>query len=151
MLEQGISDISERNILNFIRTKIDIMKAMIFYVGPYYKPTKKHEHIYEGPCAFCHTKGGIGFKINTEKQVFYCTGCNRGGDIVTYLCEIMGKSPVEVIKRMTRDAQLSLPEYIDYVFSKEKKKTEQAKIVFNNGRSIMVSLESALRCIDEDK
>lgn len=53
----------------------------------------KENNLYKGLCPFCQKEG---FVINNDKNLFYCFGCNCGGDAVTFLCKKYNVSPVEL-------------------------------------------------------
>lgn len=46
---------------------------------------KVEKNIYKADCPFCKTKNNL--RINKRKQIFYCFGCQKGGDIITYFRE----------------------------------------------------------------
>jgi len=47
-------------------------------------------------CPF-HLDTDPSFSINTDKQVYYCFGCKRGGNVITFIKEIEGISKEEAI------------------------------------------------------
>lgn len=62
---------------------------------------------YKGLCPF-HNEKTPSFNVVPEKGLFYCFGCQKGGDVIAFLREIEGLSFVEAVERLAEKAGIQL-------------------------------------------
>mgnify|MGYP001306854290 CR=1 FL=1 len=62
---------------------------------------------YKGLCPF-HQEKTPSFNVVPEKRLFYCFGCQKGGDVIAFLREIEGLSFVEAVERLAEKAGIPL-------------------------------------------
>lgn len=62
---------------------------------------------YKACCPFHHEKTPS-FNINTEKQMFYCFGCKKGGDIFSFIQEIEHVDFKEALKLLADKAGIDM-------------------------------------------
>jgi DNA primase len=62
---------------------------------------------YKGLCPF-HNEKTPSFNVVPEKGLFYCFGCQKGGDIIAFLREIEGLSFAEAVERLAEKAGVQL-------------------------------------------
>jgi len=86
-----------------VKERTDIVKL----VGQYLTLKKSGHDSLTGLCPFHQEKTGS-FSVSPAKQVFYCFGCGKGGDAITFLRELEQLSYVEAIERLAADAGVSL-------------------------------------------
>ena len=86
-----------------IRSRAKIVEIISEYVT-----FKKAGKNYLALCPF-HSEKTPSFHVNEEKQIFYCFGCQKGGDVITFLREINNLSFVEAVSQLARRYGLSLP------------------------------------------
>ncbi len=60
-----------------------------------------------GLCPF-HQEKTPSFSVSPAKQVFYCFGCGKGGDAITFLRELEGLTYVEAVERLAQQAGVHL-------------------------------------------
>lgn len=60
-----------------------------------------------GLCPF-HQEKTPSFGVSASKQVYYCFGCGKGGDGITFLRELEHLSYVEAVERLAQDAGVTL-------------------------------------------
>ena len=60
-----------------------------------------------GLCPF-HQEKTASFSVSPAKGVFYCFGCGKGGDAITFLRELEHLSYVEAIERLAQQAGVTL-------------------------------------------
>ncbi len=77
-------------------------------VGMYVHLTKKGAN-YWGLCPF-HGEKTPSFSVNTTKQMFYCFGCHKGGNVITFLMEYENLSFQEAVRELAARSGLELPE-----------------------------------------
>ena len=91
-------------LLNDVRTQNDIVEVLS-ECGILLKPAGKE---YKALCPF-HDEKTPSFTVSSEKQMFYCFGCNTGGNIISFLQKHEGKSFMEAVEWLAERAGISLP------------------------------------------
>src|SRR5881396_3307870 len=71
-----------------------------------------------GLCPF-HTEKSPSFSISPEKNVWYCFGCQKSGDAITFIRELEHLDFVEAVERLAARSGITL-RYDDVSFSKER-------------------------------
>ena len=93
------------DFINQIRSANDI----IALIGDDINLKEKGDR-YLGLCPFPdHQEKTPSFSCSQSKQVYYCFGCQKSGDIFTYLQEKRGMSFIEAIKYLADRACIPLP------------------------------------------
>lgn len=64
---------------------------------------------YSGLCPF-HSEKTPSFYVNEKKQLFHCYGCQKGGDLFTFVMEIQGLSFRESVEELAERVKIPLPE-----------------------------------------
>jgi DNA primase len=75
---------------------------------------------FSGLCPF-HTEKTPSFSVNPEMQVWFCFGCQKSGDAITFLREVEHLDFVETIERLAARANITL-RYDDAAFSQDRKR-----------------------------
>ncbi|MFH2048471.1 MAG: DNA primase [bacterium] len=96
-----------------IRQAVDIVQI----IGEYLK-LKKRGSRYLALCPF-HTEKTPSFSISSEKQLYYCFGCGKGGTVFTFLMEHEGMSYVEAIKYLAGKVNIPIKEDSTTDFKRE--------------------------------
>ncbi|MEW6033172.1 MAG: DNA primase [Bacillota bacterium] len=91
-------------LLNEIRAKSDIVAVIGEYV-----PLKKRGSNYLGLCPF-HQEKTPSFTVTPDKQMFYCFGCQTGGNVFTFLMKREGLTFGEAVEHLAARAGVALPE-----------------------------------------
>lgn len=87
-----------------IRATADIVDV----VGDYVQ-LKKSGSGYKGLCPF-HSEKTPSFHVDPNKNLFYCFGCQKGGDVFSFLQEIEGLGFLESARLLAERAGIPLPE-----------------------------------------
>ncbi|HSW64230.1 MAG TPA: DNA primase [Dissulfurispiraceae bacterium] len=90
------------NVTEEIRSRIDIVDLVSQYVE-----LKRAGQNFKGLCPF-HSEKTPSFTVNPSRQIFHCFGCNKGGDIFTFLMERENLSFQEVLASLAEMAGVSL-------------------------------------------
>ncbi|MGI6056968.1 MAG: DNA primase [Bilifractor sp.] len=93
--DEVIEDVRERN---------DIVDVISQYVK-----LQKRGSNYFGLCPF-HNEKSPSFSVSRDKQMYYCFGCGKGGNVYTFLMEYENFSFQEAIKALADRAGVKLPE-----------------------------------------
>jgi len=104
-----------------VRRQSDIVEIISEYVV--LKRTGKN---YQGLCPF-HSEKTPSFHVNPERQMFYCFGCQTGGNIFSFLIKKENFTFIEAVAYAARKIGLSLPAK---ELSPQEKKIEQKRSQF---------------------
>ncbi len=86
-----------------VKERTDIVKLVSQHLS-----LKKSGHdSLSGLCPF-HQEKTASFSVSPSKQVFYCFGCGKGGDAITFLRELEHLSYVEAVERLAQQAGVNL-------------------------------------------
>jgi len=78
---------------------------------------------FQGLCPF-HTEKTPSFSVSPEKGVFYCFGCQKSGDAITFVREVENLDFVEAVERLASRANITL-RYDDASYSEERKRKQR--------------------------
>jgi DNA primase len=78
---------------------------------------------FQGLCPF-HQEKTPSFSVSPDKGVFYCFGCNKSGDAITFVRDVEHLDFVEAVERLAARAGITL-RYDDAAFSQERKRKQR--------------------------
>lgn len=87
-----------------IRQATDIAQV----IGEYVR-LKKRGRNFDGLCPF-HTEKTPSFKVNTDRQIYHCFGCGKGGNVFSFLMEHDKMSFIEAVRHLARKANITIRE-----------------------------------------
>lgn len=87
-----------------VRQQIDIVDVISEYVS-----LKKQGRNYFGLCPF-HGEKSPSFSVSTDKQIYHCFGCGKGGNVYSFMMDIEGISFVESVQRLAERTNVVLPQ-----------------------------------------
>ena len=105
-----------------IREKNDIVSV----VGEYVKLTRKGGS-YFGLCPFHNEKTGS-FSVSPQKQMYYCFGCHKGGNVFSFLMDYENYTFQEAVRVLGERVGVELPE-AEYSESARQQKDEKTKML----------------------
>ena len=106
------------NLVEEVRARNDIVDVISSYVR-----LQKKGSNYFGLCPF-HNEKSASFSVNQPKQMYHCFGCNKSGNVITFIMEYENYTFQEALKLLADRAGVTLPE-IEY--SKEAKERDNLK------------------------
>ncbi len=92
------------HIIGEIRERSDIVAV----IGQHVKLRKAGPN-HKGLCPF-HQEKTPSFNVNADKGFFYCFGCQKKGDIFTFVMELEGRSFVEAAESLAGRAGVLIPD-----------------------------------------
>jgi DNA primase len=98
-----MSDFFPPELIDQIRDANDIVDLISEYV-----PLKKRGKNYVGLCPF-HAEKDPSFNVIPTKQIFYCFGCQEGGNVIHFLMKHEKLGFVEAVKLLAQRANIPLP------------------------------------------
>ncbi len=109
-------------IVEKVRSSSDIVDV----VGRYVKLQKKGSS-YFGLCPF-HNEKSPSFSVSQQKQMYYCFGCQAGGNVFTFLMEYENLTFQEAIKMLAERSGIELPE-VEYSEEAKRAKDRRSKLM----------------------
>ncbi len=79
------------------------------FIGEYLTLTRAGIN-FKAPCPF-HAEKTPSFMVSPERKSWHCFGCDRGGDIFSFLMEMEGLEFKEALKHLAKKAGVALPQY----------------------------------------
>ncbi len=85
-----------------VKDRVDIVDLVSQYV-----PLKRAGVNHKGLCPF-HKEKSPSFMVNPERQIFKCFGCDKGGDVLTFVQEMEGLTFPEALELLADRAGITL-------------------------------------------
>lgn len=127
------------NIIEEVVARSDIVSV----VGEYVRFTKTSGQNQFGLCPF-HSEDTPSFSVSITKQIYYCFGCHKGGNVINFIMEIEKLTYPEAIRLLAERVQVSIPEPQDdgYRIVAEKRDAIRAALL-DAARYFYKSLQSS--------
>jgi len=90
------------NELEDIKTRIDIVDLISSYIN-----VKKAGRNYKAVCPF-HKEKTPSFMISPDKQIWHCFGCQKGGDVFSFIMEMEGLDFGGALRFLAKKAGVNL-------------------------------------------
>ncbi|UMZ73101.1 DNA primase [Natranaerofaba carboxydovora] len=91
------------DIVEEIRTRSDIISVISEYVN-----LRKRGKNYLGLCPF-HDEKTPSFNVSPDKQLFYCFGCNEGGNVFSFLMKVNNLTFPEACEHLAEQTGVEIP------------------------------------------
>lgn len=112
-------------LIEEVRSKNDILDVISGYVH-----MQKKGSTYFGLCPF-HNEKSPSFSVTPAKQMYYCFGCQEGGNVFTFLQKYENYSFPEALQALADRAGVTLPEG-DYSEEEKSKEARRKRILEAN-------------------
>ena len=93
-----------RELVEEIIDRTDIVSLIESYL-----PLKRQGRNLVGLCSF-HLEDTPSFSVSPDKQMFYCFGCQKGGNALSFVMEYEHLSFPEAVQKLAARAGITLPE-----------------------------------------
>ncbi|NLK21438.1 MAG: DNA primase [Epulopiscium sp.] len=110
------------DIIEEVRNQNDLVDVVSEYVR-----IQKKGSSYFGLCPF-HNEDTPSFSVSPDKQMYYCFGCQAGGNIFTFIMQMENFGFVEAIRYLADRANIHLPE-ADYSEEVRKRIDEKKQLI----------------------
>lgn len=78
-------------------------------VGEYVQLTKRSGSNMFGLCPF-HSEKTPSFSVSSDKQIYHCFGCGKGGGVINFVMEMEGLNYREAVEFLAKRVGLQLPD-----------------------------------------
>lgn len=90
-------------LFNFIKSQLAIFDVVQDFVS-----LKKAGHYWKGRCPFHKERTGS-FTVSPHKEIFYCFGCQAGGDVISFMSRVEHCSQLEAAHYLIERYKLTVP------------------------------------------
>lgn len=90
------------------KTEVAERNSIEDVVSEYVTLSKRSGSNRFGLCPF-HNEKTPSFSVTPSKQIFYCFGCGKGGDVITFVREIENLTYTEALEFLARRAGIPIP------------------------------------------
>jgi DNA primase len=90
-------------IFSYIKQKVNILDVVSDHVD-----IKKNGSYWGASCPF-HDEKTESFTVSPHKEVFYCFGCHKGGDVISFIANIKDCSQLEAAEYLYKVYDIELP------------------------------------------
>lgn len=98
-----------------IKARTDIVTIVEQYVTL----SKKSRQNFFGLCPF-HSEDTASFSVSPSKQIFYCFGCHKGGDVVRFIQEIEHLSYPEALRNLAERVGITIEQSSDPFYQEKR-------------------------------
>ncbi len=119
-----------KEIIDDIRSKTDIVKV----VGSRIKLERKGAN-YFACCPF-HSEKTPSFSVSPARQMYYCFGCQAGGDAISFVQNYDNVSFTEAVTELARQAGVTLPQR-EMSGAEKKQRERRERLLTMNGEAAL--------------
>lgn len=118
----------DAKFIDELKNKNDIVDVVGRYV-----PLEQRGGSFWGRCPFHHEKTAS-FSVNPTGQFYYCFGCHKSGDVISFIMGIESLDFNDAVKFLAERAKMPLPEveYDDDKIKEQKKKKERVYAILED-------------------
>jgi DNA primase len=120
------------------KTQVERVKTLSDIVGVIseYVQLKKKGKNFWGLCPF-HSEKTPSFSVDPDKQIYKCFGCDRGGDVISFVMDKKGLSFAEALSELALKAGITLE-------TDKKQPVSEKKVYYDANRTAMGFFEQQL-------
>ncbi len=106
--------------LEELKSKNDIVEVIGSYL-----PLTRRGNSFWGKCPFHHEKTAS-FCVNGTDQFYYCFGCHKSGDVISFVREMESLDFADAVKYLAERAKMPMPDFdVDDTAIKEQKQKRE--------------------------
>ncbi len=111
-----------------IVAEIKETNELVALVEQYVRLEKKSGSNFFGLCPF-HQEKTASFSVSPSKQIYYCFGCHKGGDVVSFVMEIEKLSYLQALHLLAERSGVKLPEPDDENWRRRSEQKKQLETI----------------------
>ncbi len=115
-------------IPNEVVEEIISRNDIVSVVGQYVQFTKSSGQNQFGLCPF-HSEDTPSFSVSVNKQIYYCFGCHKGGNVVNFIMDVEHLTYVEALRFLAEKSGVTIPESNDVNYRREEEFRKRIKAV----------------------
>jgi DNA primase len=123
-------------------------RAGIVDVLSEYMSLKQAGRTWKGLCPF-HAEKTPSFTVDQSKQVWYCFGCSKGGDVISFVQELEQLNFVETVERLARKTGVTL--HYEQLSPADREKSKQKSRLIEAHREAVAFYREQLQKAPEAK
>ena len=112
--------------LDELRSRVSIEDV----IGQSVTLRKKGKYLWA--CCPFHNEKTPSFKVDSESQMYYCFGCHKGGNVISFLMEHDRLEFMEAVEELAERAHMRMPDRIETTASDDYLKQQREKIYLAN-------------------
>lgn len=101
------------SIFDFVKSKLSIIDVVLEYVK-----VKRAGTYWKGSCPF-HSETDASFTVSPDKQIYYCFGCQAGGDLISFIAKIENMNQIEAVHHLLEKYNIVIPPDMESEFKKK--------------------------------
>ena len=115
----------DAKFLEELKSKNDIVDV----IGRYVQLVQRGSNFW-GKCPFHHEKTAS-FTVNANDNFYYCFGCHKSGDVISFIMDIESLDFNDAVKFLAERAKMPLPEvkYDDEKIKEQRQQKERLLMV----------------------
>ncbi len=110
------------NFIDRVREAVDIAQV----IGDYVTLKRRGMGSFIGLCPF-HSEKTPSFNVSSDRGMFKCFGCGRGGNVFTFLMEMEGLSFLEALRSLAERVGMEMPDSFSSADA-QKNRTERDQL-----------------------
>jgi DNA primase len=118
--EGMISLLIPEQVIEEIKTRSELVAVVEQYV----RLDKRSGANYFGLCPF-HSEDTPSFSVSPAKQIYYCFGCHKGGDVIHFIMDIEKCSYPQALEILAERANIKIPESDDDAYRQRSELNKQ--------------------------
>lgn len=128
--------------LEELKSKNDIVEVINGYV-----PLTRRGNSFWGKCPFHHEKTAS-FCVNGTDQFYYCFGCHKSGDVISFVREMESLDFADAVKFLAERAKMPMPELDtdDTAIKAQKQKRERLYAILKDAARFYAANLRSGRC-----
>lgn len=112
-----------KRIPDSVVAEIKQANDIVSVVEQYLPLQKKSSSNFFGLCPF-HSEDTPSFSVNPREQFFYCFGCHKGGDVISFVKEMEHLDYGQALRFLADRAHIQLPEIDDKQYQERRKRSD---------------------------
>ena len=114
------------DVIEDIRNRFDLVEVVSSYIN-----LRKTGKNYVGFCPF-HSEKNPSFTVSPEKQIFYCFGCQNGGNLFAFIMQMEGFSFPEAVRYLAQRSGINIEPLSSSSAEREERKRRETLLKMNS-------------------